>query len=260
MPRDPIKRAIIGITYEDPTYEIVREDSGVYSIEYVYNGECVIQHDKKIFTVKEGDFFILHEHCFHHYYSNPHNPCKKIFFCIEHGTDFIKHLVNDYDLSGVLHIPGFNNPTYWEECLDAIKRNDPNFPRLMQLNIHSILAEVADRVSYMENNQIFSVNALKDFLERNITKRVSIDDCCEFVGLEKSQLTTVFKQTFGTSPITYFIQLKIHAAKTMLEKTNTSISEIARTYAFYDPYHFSKTFKKYTGISPTEYRKNNKKT
>lgn len=258
MPHDPIKRAIMGITFEDPTYEIMRKDAGVYSIEYVYSGECVIQHNDKIFTVKPGDFFMLHQHAFHHYYSNPHNPCKKIFFCIEHGRAFVRHLVNDYNLSGVLHVPGFNDPTLWGQCLDAIKNKDSDFSTLFQLNIHSILAEVAKKVAYMENNQIFSVSTLKDFLEKNITKRVTIDDCCELVGLEKSQLTSVFKQTFNTSPIAYFIQLKIHAAKTMLEKTDVSISEIASTYAFYDSHHFSKSFKKYTGISPSEFRKQHK--
>ncbi len=255
MPHEPIKRAILGTTFEDPAYEIVREDSGVFSIEYVLGGECVIQHDKKIFTVKEGDFFMLHRHSYHHYYSNPNNPCKKLFFCIEHGTEFVKHLIDDYNLSGVLHVPGFNDPTCWERCISAAMKKEPNFAKLFQLSIHQILADVSEKVAYLENNQLFTVNTLKDFLERNVMMRISLDDCCEVVGLEKTQLTTLFKKTFDKSPITYFIELKISAAKTMLEKTNASIAEIARTYAFYDQYHFSNTFKKYTGVSPTEYRK-----
>ena len=39
MPNDPIKKAYIGITYPDSTYEIIRKDTRWYSIEYVYSGE-----------------------------------------------------------------------------------------------------------------------------------------------------------------------------------------------------------------------------
>ncbi|MBR5152304.1 MAG: helix-turn-helix transcriptional regulator [Clostridia bacterium] len=254
MPGDPIKKAFIGITFPDSTYEISRTVPW-YSIEYVYSGECVIQHDKEIFVAKAGDFFMLHPHVLQHYYSNPKNPCKKIFFLIRGGIPFVQHLVNDYNLSSVLHVPGFNNPTYWEQCFDAIKNKEPNFSRLFHLNIHALLNDVADRLTFMENNQISTMRDLKAFLERNVTKQITIDDCCELTGMGKSQLSKVFKQTFDTSPIAYFIQLKIHAAKAILEKTNISISEISAMYAFYDVYHFSNAFKKYTGHSPTEYRK-----
>lgn len=256
MPQSTIKKALIGITFPDPTYEITRNDSTkVYSIEYVYSGECVIQHGDKIFIAKAGDLFILHPHTYHHYYNDPKNPCKKIFFCMEFGSKMVSHLVSDYNLNNVTHFPGFNDPSKWEECYDAIKNNDPRYMSLLPLNIHAILAELADKVAYSENTQLHSISMLKDFMERNITRRITIEECCELTGLEKSQLISTFKQVFTESPITYFLNLKIQAARTMLEKTNNSIAEIAAVYDFYDQFHFSKTFKKYTGFSPTEYRK-----
>ena len=254
MPNDPIKKAFVGITFPDDTYEIKRNCTW-YSIEYVYSGECVIQHGDKIFVAKAGDFFMLHPHVYQHYYSNPKNPCKKIFFLIRGGTKFVRHLVNDYNLSSVVHLPDFNTPTYWEECFEAIQNKDSNFSRLFHLNIHALLTDVADKITFIENNRISNMRDLKDFMERNITKQITIDDCCELTGMEKSQLTKIFKQTFDTSPIAYFMELKIHAAKSMLAETDASVSEIASTYAFYDTYHFSNTFKKHTGYSPSEYRK-----
>lgn len=258
MPDDPIQKALLGITYEDSSYEIIRNDNnGIYSIEYVYSGECVIQHNKEIFTAKAGDFFILHPYNYHHYYSNPKNPCKKIFICIEVGNKLVRHLVNDYNLTNITHLPGFNNPTSWEQCFDAFKNNRRDSSKLFYMTIHSILFDAASKIANTVNNDVSSLKLLKDYLERNITHRVTIEDCCQIAGMNKARLYSSFRQVFGMTPLTYIIQLKIDAAKTILEKTNISISEIADTFDFYDQYHFSKTFKKHTGISPNEYRRLN---
>ena len=62
----------------------------------------------------------------------------------------------------------------------------------------------------------------------------------------------------GKPPNEYIIELRLQFAKNMLSGTNMSIKQISEHIGYNDPYFFSRLFKKHIGISPQEYRKNNK--
>ena len=56
----------------------------------------------------------------------------------------------------------------------------------------------------------------------------------------------------------YIVSLRIAAAKGYLENSNKNIAEIASTVGYDNALYFSRLFKKYTGLTPSEYRKKNK--
>ena len=58
----------------------------------------------------------------------------------------------------------------------------------------------------------------------------------------------------GATFAEYFIQLKISKAQTLISSSNLLLADIASRVGYDDYYHFSKIFKKYTGLTPTEYR------
>ena len=60
----------------------------------------------------------------------------------------------------------------------------------------------------------------------------------------------------NTTIISYVNKLRIESSKSLLLSSDLNISEIASTTGFFDINYFSRIFKKYTGISPTDYRKN----
>ena len=62
-----------------------------------------------------------------------------------------------------------------------------------------------------------------------------------------------FKKTSFT-PIEYYHQLKIQRACSYLQFTDLKIKEIAYKLEYYDPFHFSKAFKKEMDLTPKEYR------
>ena len=72
---------------------------------------------------------------------------------------------------------------------------------------------------------------------------------------EKAQLIRLFKKSLNTTPIQYEIRKKMEYAKGMLLYSNESVAEISDRAGYSDIAYFSKMFKKYTGYSPSEYRK-----
>ncbi|WP_375541021.1 helix-turn-helix domain-containing protein [Paenibacillus tyrfis] len=63
-----------------------------------------------------------------------------------------------------------------------------------------------------------------------------------------------FKEMFGKSPILLHREIKIEKAKSLLKIQEMNITEISTSLGFNDIQTFTRLFKKYTGISPSQYK------
>ncbi|MDE5711221.1 MAG: AraC family transcriptional regulator [Bacteroides sp.] len=96
------------------------------------------------------------------------------------------------------------------------------------------------------------------YMKENINKHLTLEDIAKHVHYSSSHFGQIFLKKTGHSPLNYFSQLKIQKACQMLDFTEMKIKEISFELGFYDPYHFSKTFFKITGETPSQYKKRNK--
>ena len=96
---------------------------------------------------------------------------------------------------------------------------------------------------------------IAEYLKAHIYENIGLNDLCDAFFLRKSQLSLLFKNSHGTSPMKYFNELKIAEAKRLLREDNDSISEIAEKLGFSCIHSFSRNFKAITGFCPTAYKK-----
>lgn len=94
----------------------------------------------------------------------------------------------------------------------------------------------------------------KDFIHANFSSTVSLSVIAEIIGIHPSRLARVFRQQFHCSIGDYIRRLRLEYAAKELIQSEKSFSEIASTAGFYDQSHFANAFKRYTGLTPTEYR------
>lgn len=73
-------------------------------------------------------------------------------------------------------------------------------------------------------------------------------------GMSYSSLRQKFKEAMGLPPQKYLQQVRCRKAQYMLDDREISVSEVAEKLGFPDVYSFSRSFKRTTGLSPTEYR------
>jgi AraC-like DNA-binding protein len=92
---------------------------------------------------------------------------------------------------------------------------------------------------------------LNGFLREELSVGALADRC----GISESYFKRLFKEKYGISPKRYIIQLKINHACDLLRLSRYSISQIAEICNFSDVYFFSRQFKQYMGISPSEFTK-----
>jgi len=93
------------------------------------------------------------------------------------------------------------------------------------------------------------------FMKDNLENRITLEDIANHVGYSPSHLITLFTQKTSFSPIEYYNQLRIQKACSYLQFSDLKIKEIAYRLGFYDPFHFSKSFRKVMEITPKEYRR-----
>ena len=98
------------------------------------------------------------------------------------------------------------------------------------------------------------VRRAMDYIRRNIDRDLSRTDIAEAIYLNPEYLSRLFKRETGSSLNDYIITEKMRAAQALLGDTNIPVSIIATKVGYSNFSYFSQVFKKYTGLSPLEYR------
>lgn len=130
------------------------------------------------------------------------------------------------------------------------------------LNIETDLADVfthlserfmteppSDSTTYGERSKILRV---KDYLNKNYWKNISVEDMTEIAQLSRFHLMRTFRRRVGLSLHAYLTQIRIEAAKKYLSE-GASIVDVASEIGFTDQSHFTRHFKKITGVTPGQY-------
>ena len=94
-----------------------------------------------------------------------------------------------------------------------------------------------------------------EFIERNFTSELNSNDLAKIAGLSVSGLYRIFQMHLHTSPGNHVLGLKIQKAIHLLKETDMSIEQIADATGFHDRFHLTKIFKKMTGKTPPQFRK-----
>lgn len=96
---------------------------------------------------------------------------------------------------------------------------------------------------------------IKDYLDKNFTQKITLDDISDKFSINKFYLTRLFKEQFNVTINTYLLQLRITYAKRLLRFSDKSIEDIGIESGIGEAYYFSRVFKQVEGISPKDYRK-----
>jgi AraC-like DNA-binding protein len=99
-----------------------------------------------------------------------------------------------------------------------------------------------------------AVRKAMDFLEEHRQSVVTLEALSAVSGLSRSYLIRAFQRTTGTSPHLYQLQLRIRDARKALQSP-ASLADIALDLGFHDQPHFSRTFKRITGLTPQQFRR-----
>lgn len=98
------------------------------------------------------------------------------------------------------------------------------------------------------------VDFVKEYVSVHYNNEILFSDLANVAHVSRSHLSALFKKEVGCTFSQYLIQVRISKAKELMKISHLKLNEIARMVGFNDYAHFSKTFKKVTGITPEKYQ------
>lgn len=99
-----------------------------------------------------------------------------------------------------------------------------------------------------------SIKQAQIFIENNFEKKINIDEIASMFNISNRNFLRRFKKATSNTQLEYIHRVNIEAAKKRLESSALNIQEIMYGVGYIDEKAFRSTFRKYTGISPLEYR------
>jgi len=101
-----------------------------------------------------------------------------------------------------------------------------------------------------------TIRKVELFIKENFTRKITLEEVAKIAGLSQSYFSTIFKKSLGEGFPDYINRLRVEKAKIMLLETELSLFDIFNACGFKDQSWFTKTFKAFTGSTPSNYRKN----
>lgn len=113
----------------------------------------------------------------------------------------------------------------------------------------------------LENSQLSYqrklIGQIKEYIESQLgDSRLRLESIAEEAHVTSSHLSRMFKRLEGMNVSDYITRKRINKAQQLLRRTPDSITQISGQVGYASPYYFSACFKKYTGVTPSEYRTN----
>ena len=133
---------------------------------------------------------------------------------------------------------------FYMKGLDSLKNW---FVDKIQDAAYNLSTGQADHTNHM-------IQKAKEYIDGHFNKDLSLDDISRELNISPYYFSKLFKEETGENFVEYLNMRRIEAAMEMLKNPEISIKEIGTDCGYSDPNYFSRIFKKYQGVTPTEYR------
>lgn len=221
-----------------------------HCISYRLEGESTFYCKNHIENVKKGD--VLYIPSFLSYYQKSHND-KLIAI---HFDTFEPEKQN-------LSLFHFSDPENinkkFLKLFDLWNSKQPGYRYRAVSILYDILADIQQQLYHPSPNKEqyeLRISPSVKYLHCNYYKaNLTLKDIASASNISEVYFRKLFHTLYDTSPLKYINDLRISRAITLILADNTPIKNIAATVGFTDALYFSRVFRQYTGMSPTEFRK-----
>lgn len=133
-----------------------------------------------------------------------------------------------------------------------VAKNDGYYFECISL-LYKIFAEL-QKQNYIPENQYLTIKPAIDYISENfLNKKISLSHLASLCNISEPYFKKLFTKKYNLSPIRYIIQLKVNYASDLLSTGLYTITQVSEKCGYNNVYYFSRQFKEYVGITPTDF-------
>ncbi len=233
-----------------------RHDSLVFAIEYVVDGIFIFTHNGIAHRCEKGDIFIVHLDADCAMCCETEYASKKM---IRIEGPLLKPLISSCGLENVAVIRAVDRHEI-DRCFDEILALSGTDTPGLHHKLCTLAFELLIELAEQSERGTFPSPLQRgiEFIRSHIRSELLLDELVAYSGVSQATLHRLFVKYLNTSPVNYYIELKMSEAKSML-RSNQRVKEVARRLNFSSAAYFSSEFKKRYGVSPRNYKFNEDK-
>ncbi|MDQ0919389.1 AraC family transcriptional regulator [Paenibacillus sp. V4I5] len=239
-----------------------------YLIHTVHAGEGTFEMHNRTYRCSAGDTFVIYPGELFSYIADSHHPWHYTWVAFSGraaGT-----LLSQIGVSPHQAVISGSNPRsirhYYRHIRSSFQHSDT--PVLEDMESAAWLRLLIRELGRVNSHQIAFTPTTETDIERQVgqairylelqyTQPVSIEELAHNLGYHRTYLCKMFKQSTGLAPMQYLLKVRMERAKQLLE-TSMTIDQVAASVGFNDALYFSKQFRKWSGLAPSVYRKEQK--
>lgn len=145
---------------------------------------------------------------------------------------------------------------YYIYSIEQLVNTYGDFPEMIR-QLRRFLEENASGAESEQNFTNVTFMKLMKYINENYKSEISLTGAAQILNMNSNYISQLFKKETGITFVHYVTQKRLEDAKELLTTTKKPLTDIALEVGFNDTFHFIKTFKKFIGMTPGQYRANN---
>lgn len=225
-----------------------------YFFHYIYDGCGTFTVNGKTYNLHKGQMFIIYPGQLTYYQADSKNPW--FYRWIEFSGNFTETILTAAGFDDDVQIlDDYGNNEIGNALKDIINVGEVGFETLMSYFWRFIAKLSRDNALKItsQNSQHYITKAT-NYIKSNIYRRITIPEIAEYLGINRSYLSTLFKEHLGISTQQFIIDLRLKTSTQFLQDKNLSVKEIALSVGYSNQLDFAKAFKAKFKMTPTEWR------
>lgn len=228
---------------------------------FVLSGRGTLTINEKKYRIEGGQGFLIPDAVLAYYEADHKNPWSYVWIHVAGPKANEAFQRAGITAKHPIFTPSDDPKHLTTLFMDLLENNENEFycmARTYEI-LDFIIGHSTNKVQSQTNRQLDYVRKVIKFVQLKYNEQIHVEEIAIMFGLNRSYLSRLFKEATGRTIQDYILSCRMNEAKRYLACKDYSIQYVAYAVGYNDTFTFSKAFKRFTGLSPSEFKEKNEK-